>query len=534
MHERLVEDWLSKAKERSFQTPFAQSLLAEGMQVLRVGHSPHEHGKDIIAIDRAGKVHAYQLKDGDCGLSEFEREPGQMTALVETPVEHPGVAGHQRHQPWLVISGKISIPLEDRIRAHNVSWKRRRYVPLRVITGAQLLERFSRMAANFWPQKPEDSRNLFTLFLADGKGTLDYDSFARLVTSVIAVEDKPAKSDVVRSLAAANLFASYALSPFYTAANYWEIVQGWTMTAAHIAWAAEEANLEETAWRPTFQLSLGAALAALDALALESLEEHALRPAMFSELDTLTRSRCTICAGVIAARILATRNAGTKWAQEDRGKELLQKQFQQGRFLLWGESAVPFFLAATWALDHLRGDAFADGLLMTVLGSLVDVCSPRSPVKPPPPHDSADEANAKHLRRLFEEEKALERQSAASYSLEPLVTLATRRLWKNALAARWLEITKIDLIRLRADRPRDLLLWDWGQTRGVEQTRIFGAPQSWSELLQESRKSASNHLPHVLREHFDFALLFLLCFPHRLTTAFAKHMDDAISQLPRP
>ena len=65
MNERLVEDWLTKASERSYQTPFAQALLADGMQVLRVGHGPHEHGKDIIAIDPNGGVHAYQLKDGN-------------------------------------------------------------------------------------------------------------------------------------------------------------------------------------------------------------------------------------------------------------------------------------------------------------------------------------------------------------------------------------------------------------------------------------------------------------------------------------
>ena len=88
MKERLVEDWLAKANERLYQTPFAQSLIAEGMEVLRVAHSPHEHGKDIIAIDRKGKIHAYQLKDGDLDLKGFEKDLGQIIALVEIGV-HP-------------------------------------------------------------------------------------------------------------------------------------------------------------------------------------------------------------------------------------------------------------------------------------------------------------------------------------------------------------------------------------------------------------------------------------------------------------
>ena len=39
MNERLVEDWLAKANERLYQTPFAQSLIADGMEVLRVAHN---------------------------------------------------------------------------------------------------------------------------------------------------------------------------------------------------------------------------------------------------------------------------------------------------------------------------------------------------------------------------------------------------------------------------------------------------------------------------------------------------------------
>lgn len=235
MNERLVEDWLAKANERSYQTPFAQSLLAEGMEVLRVGHSPHEHGKDIIAIDKDRKVHAYQLKDGDFDLKDFEKEFGQITALVETQVEHPSISGHPRHQPWLVISGRVTIPVEDRIRVHNIRWRKRHYAPLKLITGAQLLARFAKMAGNFWPQMPADSHRLFNLYLADGKGNLDREAFSKLIAGIIPNENKNKKAEVARGLAAAGLFASYALSPFYGSKNYWELIQGWTMTASQIA-----------------------------------------------------------------------------------------------------------------------------------------------------------------------------------------------------------------------------------------------------------------------------------------------------------
>ena len=173
MNERLVEDWLTKASERSYQAAFAQALLADGMRVLRVGHSPHEHGKDVLAIDERGKVHAYQLKDGDLDLRGFERDLGQLTALVETQVEHPAISGQPAHQPWLVVSGRVSLPVEDRIRVQNIGWRKRRYTPLKLMTGTELVAKFVKMASNFWPQTPEDSHRLFNLYLAEGRASLD-------------------------------------------------------------------------------------------------------------------------------------------------------------------------------------------------------------------------------------------------------------------------------------------------------------------------------------------------------------------------
>ncbi len=150
----------------------------------------------------------------------------------------------------------------------------------------------------------------------------------------------------------------------------------------------------------------------------------------------------------------------------------------------------------------------------------------------PPPHDSADEAISKFLRRLFDGENALESQSKASYSLESLVILAARRMWRNALASIWSEITEISLVKLVPDHPRDLLLWHWGQERGKEEDRLFGAPQSWRDLQIESRRNEDAALPSVLKDEFDFALLFALCFPHRLNKPLVKYFENVTSNLP--
>jgi hypothetical protein len=529
MNERLVEDWLTKANERSYQTPFAQALISEGMQVLRVGHSPHEHGKDIITIDKAKKIHAYQLKDGDFDLKDFENQLGQINALVETPVEHAAVSGMRRHQPWLVISGEVSIPALDRIRVYNIQWRRRGFAQLKVIVGRQLLTMFEGMAANFWPQHPLDSNRLFTLYLADGKANLDREGFAKLIQSIVVIGEKSKNSEIARKLAAANLFTSYALSPFYGANNHWEIVQGWIITAAHIAWVAEETGLAEPIWRPTFRLAVNAALVSLRAFVEEALLTDALRPMAFCELDEITRSRNTICAGAIAINVLLTRHDHEPWKQESLARKTLEELFKNKRLLVWGESAVPFFLAITWSLDRLRSDQFSDTVLFATLSAVVNQTHGYLTPKLSNPYDSADDASAKLFRRVFKDEKAMELQAAVSYTLESLVTIVVRRMWRNGLSMFWSPITKIDLNRLVPDKPHDILLWKWGYERGANQARKYPPTQSWRELSADARRNEDDSLPAILKSDFDFSLLFLLCFPHRLSRALVKFFEVKVS-----
>ena len=515
---------MRKASERSYQVPFAQALISEGMRVLRVGHSSIEHGKDVIAVDSKGKVHAYQLKDGNLGLSEWEKVREQVVALVETPVEHPTLSDHPKHQPWLVVSGAASIPAVDRINGHNVSWKQRRYTPLKLMVGAELVTKFTRMAANFWPQLPEESRSLFGLYLADGTGNLDRNVFAKLLVSITTNAGK-AKTEALRRLSAANLFASYALTPFYREENHWEIVQGWTIAAAHIAWSAEEAKLPLSAWKNTFEIARDEALKALEALAGEVLAEHSLVPKSVAELDCLTRTRNTICAGVVSVAVLFGRCRAQPFARSSEAKTLLEKLFVEGRLLFWGEAAAPFFLAMIWALETMRGDSFTDAILVGMVKTITMRNSPRLFWKFPQPHEAADDTQAKVLTRLLEEVPPL-MEAAASYVLEPLVLMLASRLWKNSLAAQWSQISLVDLARLVADSPRDLLLWDWGQERGSHQSRMFDCPQSWQVLLAEARQDEDDKLPAILKDDTGFKLLYLLCFPHRLSRPFTKHLES--------
>ena len=63
MLERLIENWLDSAGERSYQRCFCQMLTGQGLRIVHnTKHTPQEFGKDVIAVSPEGKLVGYQLK----------------------------------------------------------------------------------------------------------------------------------------------------------------------------------------------------------------------------------------------------------------------------------------------------------------------------------------------------------------------------------------------------------------------------------------------------------------------------------------
>lgn len=126
MKERLADDWLSRINERGYDVAFCQVLLSEGKRVLRAGHSPVEHGKDVIATSADQSiVWAYQLKTGDITLKEVQKLQGQLSMLVETRPMFPGLPTTFTYRPVLVTTGEFAEPAMSLIKELNESWRAR-------------------------------------------------------------------------------------------------------------------------------------------------------------------------------------------------------------------------------------------------------------------------------------------------------------------------------------------------------------------------------------------------------------------------
>ncbi len=112
MNERLLENWLDNASERSFQIPFCHSLAAEGYRVVHMSrHCGMELGKDILAVAPDGVPCAYQLKNANGArltLSKWREtlEP-QLAELVHNQIVHPSIRSTKRHRSFIVVNGDL-------------------------------------------------------------------------------------------------------------------------------------------------------------------------------------------------------------------------------------------------------------------------------------------------------------------------------------------------------------------------------------------------------------------------------------------
>jgi hypothetical protein len=94
---------------------------------------------------------------------------------------------------------------------------------------------------------------------------------------------------------------------------------------------------------------------------------------------------------------------------------------------------------------------------------------------------------------------------------------------RQALKARWYDISHVELASFRPQRAADAFLWVCDS--GEEMQRLPGKPQSWRDLRNAARTNDLTALPKVLREDPEFALMFVLACPHRSSTVLVKALD---------
>ena len=173
MQERVIENWLDRASELSFQMPFCQMLSSEGHTVVHLTrHCGMELGKDVLSIGADGVPCAYQLKGAGGGRITLKRWRDELNAqafdLVVGKIVHPSIDSKQHHRAYFVTNGTLDEEVIAAIDRMNVQWADAGmgHLRLRTIVRGELLAKASALENNLAIPTmanavPEGSRTAF-------------------------------------------------------------------------------------------------------------------------------------------------------------------------------------------------------------------------------------------------------------------------------------------------------------------------------------------------------------------------------------
>ena len=484
-------------------------LASEGERLLYIAtHGPFEKGKDIVTRLPDGAVRAYQLKGGDIKLGEWRGISEQINNLVELPVNLPQLSGIASHHPFLVTNGRVDDVVLEYINTSNLGWKRRRFEhPLEVIEGSHLISRFVAAHGTFLPKETKDFQLLLTLVLNNGRAPLDKPKFAEFLEGMIPFREGVSATNVGRALTSVVLLTSYILGSAESHANHWALFEAWTMVASYILGAATQHALEESRWKNSYELAMLGANRALDRLAEEcTSREHYVEGHPIAD-GYFYGARQLLLAGLLSARALRERSAGRP--PDATMKSLIQARIRQ--WVPWGESAASFLFLAALETEReslpLKGEQIVLECLHFVLASN------REGLQGCPDSFASVEDSLRFLHGIADHEARPSRDF--SYTCQSLIDFLVRRWRRRALAGAWEGITRLSLVASIPQEPSDWFRWE--ASSAVLTSRFAAQPASWALLLQEAEQRDTSLLPALLRTSRDFALFYLLVFPHRLT-----------------
>jgi hypothetical protein len=500
-------------------------LAAEGESILYVSpHGPFEKGKDVITRAPNGEIHAYQLKAGNIGLSEWRGIYGEIVNLVELAIEFPGTPPITDFIPFLVANGDVTDPALEQVRVANVSWEGRRIDKrLRVVQKGELFERFRTSHGAYLPRELADFRTFLELTLHNGAAPAEKEKAARLIENVLPSKPQDESSlNIARAASSIVLLAAYITRSAVLAANHWSVFEYWVLTGSYILYLAEKSNKAEHDCQVSFELCEIAAEGALSALADECVGRGDFVQGLALIDGHTYRTRITILAGLLSAWDLSLRVRRKERSNGDFIQSFLTARLKEAE--MWGESAVPFLFLAALEAEQGCKQHVAEGLAIQLVRE-ISTANGASAVGRglSSPYYSPEEALRLNYGLDFLNP---EQFTGFSYSIAALIDFLARRWRRQALSALWFGVTRM---AFAAYAPANSSEWfRWQSSDGVLGTSLPGEPQSWEALRAHAETIALEQLPPMLAKRPSFALWFILVYPHRFTPAVAKLIEDAV------
>jgi hypothetical protein len=191
---------------------------------------------------------------------------------------------------------------------------------------------------------------------------------------------------------------------------------------------------------------------------------------------------------------------------------------------LWGEAAIPQFLAYCWFLRRVSPGA-ADGMLASVMYAIVRRDPDQESGGLASPYWDAESVARHSLASILHSEDPMKSEAIGrvSFFAEALLHLLVRTNSKNECKAIWPMLTRLQLAQFI---PRHR--WQYclsSSDEGREEHVIPPRRKEWVDLVNEARSIRCSEVPEALLSLPLLHALFITVFPYRATPAVVRRVS---------
>ncbi len=535
MKERIIENWLDSASERSFQKPFCYMLSNRGETIIHsTRHSAMELGKDVITRDREGTICVYQLKNAEnrrIGIRQWRRDlNAQVLDLVTQPPIHPSIDSSEPRRCYLVVNGEIEEEVAIAIDNLNRSWAELTGVNyhLHTIVRGELLEMAASLENNLWPSELNEFNIFLSFFLDDGSGMIDKRNLSMLFESLYDLDKAKAipTAECLRRISSAALLCALCLSNYSNKKNYYAEIEAWVIYISYTMSFSEKYGIRLNEIKNAIDISFVLIKDSLyDLLKDLQIRKNIIEGSLLTDLAILG-FRSNILVSLMSVLWFMRRAEGIKPDELDKFIFDFIHKYKK-KMIFWGEAAVPNFLSTFWFFRKTDATPKPDFYLFSLINELCKSNQLRSPTAKPNPYYQAED----YMPYLFQFTLIPLEDSfdGVSYTLEGLVHIFTRRLWKQRLKSIWPDISKILKEDFEYENKYDF--YRWRNKQGELKSVFFKPRQEWKEFFELSVENKGNSLPEMIKEFPIFYMLFLIVYPHRFNADGVRWLDTKISEI---
>lgn len=523
MLERLIENWLDSAGERSYQRCFCQILTGQGFHIVHsTAHTPLEFGKDVIAVSPENKLVGYQLKGHPGGTMkprDFDAIRGQLEQLATLAIDIPGYEKKVLEECYLVTNGEIDEAVYYQIQRLNDSLVQRGHLPekIKTITRGKLLAWALSLGLSLWPSEMQDFGNLVKLLNYSGHEMFPAHIFDSLLRNTLCFDEEVKSAELKRRMTSAAIMVAVALHSFSRRKNHYAEITAWTMFITYVIAACEKNGVNYA--KHGKEAVLSARNAIYDLLG-QLCEEAAEREVLF-EGDLYTDFSFYSPRVLLLSALMAVYwmwSEAETW-ERPHHKVLVEKLIPDTLppKWLWGEGAISNFLAFFWYRKKNNESEDTDKMVASLLALLLLNKTGSSQGEPlASPYYNTEEVVQHQYSKVLGcldpfEGDSFDRQS---YFCESLMMCLVRSNLKPACKELWPMFTKLSHERVVPDQAWQFCLYRTGDAARNE-THIYPSKVHWGDLQKICEERSAEDIPVALKADPVLLLLFVNIFPFR-------------------